>query len=300
ILKELKDEEWDMGNIVYTLTNRRKGEGSIGYAESHDQALVGDKSLAFWLMDKEMYTNMSSLIPMTPVIDRGIQLHKMIRLLTHALGEKGYLNFMGNEFGHPDWLDFPRKGNGESYQYARRQYNLLDPDNNLRYTQLYAFDRDMNLTEDKYGWLASQKVLLTTADEKDKVIVFERANVMFVFNFHPSNSYSDYRIAAGPNGKYPSLPRGAGTYTHTHTHTYEHTNYSLYDITNYSLYDITNYSLYDITNYSLYDITNYSLYDITNYSLYDITNYSLYDITNYSLYDITNYSLYDITKLQSV
>uniref|UniRef100_A0A673YXL3 1,4-alpha-glucan branching enzyme n=1 Tax=Salmo trutta TaxID=8032 RepID=A0A673YXL3_SALTR len=198
ILKELKDEEWDMGNIVYTLTNRRKGEACICYAESHDQALVGDKSLAFWLMDKEMYTNMSSLIPMTPVIDRGIQLHKMIRLLTHALGGEGYLNFMGNEFGHPEWLDFPRKGNGESYKYARRQYNLLDPDNNLRYTQLYAFDRDMNLTEDKYGWLASQKHFVIS----DKVIVFERANVMFVFNFHPSNSYSDYRIAAGPSGKY--------------------------------------------------------------------------------------------------
>uniref|UniRef100_A0A3P8ZUZ7 1,4-alpha-glucan branching enzyme n=1 Tax=Esox lucius TaxID=8010 RepID=A0A3P8ZUZ7_ESOLU len=193
IMKELKDEDWDMGNIVYTLTNRRKGEGCICYAESHDQALVGDKSLAFWLMDKEMYTNMSSLVPMTPVIDRGIQLHKMIRLITQALGGEGYLNFMGNEFGHPEWLDFPRKGNDESYRFARRQYDLLEPENNLRYTQLYAFDRDMNRAEEKYGWLASEK--------KDKVIVFERANVLFVFNFHPSNSYSNYRVAAS-QGRY--------------------------------------------------------------------------------------------------
>ncbi|KAG5837473.1 hypothetical protein ANANG_G00239620 [Anguilla anguilla] len=154
ILKEYKDEEWNMGNIVYTLTNRRYGENCIAYAESHDQALVGDKTLAFWLMDKEMYTNMSSLIPMTPVIDRGIQLHKMIRLITHGLGGEGYLNFMGNEFGHPEWLDFPRKGNNESYHYARRQYNLLDT-GNLRYAQLYAFDREMHRTEDKYGWLAA-------------------------------------------------------------------------------------------------------------------------------------------------
>lgn len=201
ILKEVKDEDWDMGNIVHTLTNRRRGEASICYAESHDQALVGDKSLAFWLMDKEMYTNMSSLIPMTPVIDRGLQLHKMIRLLTHSLGGEGYLNFMGNEFGHPEWLDFPRKGNNESYRYARRQYHLLDMEH-LRYQQLYAFDRDMNITEDKYGWLAAPPATVTTVDAQDKVIAFERANAVFVFNFHPSHSYTDYRIAVGPPGKY--------------------------------------------------------------------------------------------------
>uniref|UniRef100_A0A671LVU1 1,4-alpha-glucan branching enzyme n=1 Tax=Sinocyclocheilus anshuiensis TaxID=1608454 RepID=A0A671LVU1_9TELE len=154
VLKEVRDEDWDLENIVHTLTNRRRGEASITYAESHDQALVGDKSLAFWLMDKEMYTNMSALIAMTPVIDRGIQLHKLIRLLTHSLGGEGYLNFMGNEFGHPEWLDFPRKGNNESYYYARRQFNLVDIEH-LRYRQLYSFDRDMNLTEDKYGWLAA-------------------------------------------------------------------------------------------------------------------------------------------------
>ncbi|KAM6985190.1 1,4-alpha-glucan-branching enzyme-like [Aplochiton taeniatus] len=207
ILKECKDEDWDMGNIVHTLTNRRRGDPSICYSESHDQALVGDKSLAFWLMDKEMYTNMSSLVPMTPVIDRGVQLHKMIRLLTHSLGGEGYLNFMGNEFGHPEWLDFPRKGNEESYQYARRQYNLLDMEH-LRYRQLYAFDRDMNLTEEHYGWLAASPVrhtgVVTTVADNDKVVVFERGQLVFVFNFHPSHSYTHYRIATPTTGKYPS------------------------------------------------------------------------------------------------
>eukprot|EP00063_Salmo_salar_P044291 XP_014019126.1 PREDICTED: 1,4-alpha-glucan-branching enzyme-like [Salmo salar] len=202
ILKELADEAWDMGNIVYTLTNRRYGENCIAYAESHDQSLVGDKSLAFWLMDKEMYTNMSSLIPMTPVIDRGIQLHKMIRLLTHALGGEGYLNFMGNEFGHPEWLDFPRKGNDESYHYARRQYNLLETDH-LRYRQLYNFDRDMNRTEDKYGWLAAPPAFVSAKHEGDKVIVFERGNVLFLFNFHPTRSQTNYRVAVASPGKYP-------------------------------------------------------------------------------------------------
>nr|XP_057935391.1 1,4-alpha-glucan-branching enzyme [Doryrhamphus excisus] len=201
ILKELKDEDWNIGNIVHTLTNRRYGEKSIAYAESHDQALVGDKTLAFWLMDKEMYTNMSSLAPMTAVIDRGMQLHKMIRLLTHGLGGEGYLNFMGNEFGHPEWLDFPREGNNESYHYARRQFNLVDMPH-LRYRQLYAFDRDMNRTEDKYGWLAAPPAFVSAKHEEDKVIVFDRANVLFIFNFHPSKSFQDYKVAVEAPGKY--------------------------------------------------------------------------------------------------
>ncbi|KAL2094369.1 hypothetical protein ACEWY4_009088 [Coilia grayii] len=201
ILKEQRDEEWDLGNIVYTLTNRRREEGSIAYSESHDQALVGDKSLAFWLMDQEMYTNMSALMPMTPVIDRGMQLHKIIRLLTHSLGGEGYLNFMGNEFGHPEWLDFPRKGNNESYRYARRQYDLLDIEH-LRYRQLYAFDRAMNRTEDKYGWLAATPAVVSTVNQEDKVIVFERSKMLFILNLHPTHSYSDYRVPVALPGKY--------------------------------------------------------------------------------------------------
>ncbi|XP_062275594.1 1,4-alpha-glucan-branching enzyme [Scomber scombrus] len=200
ILKEKKDEEWDMGNIVHTLINRRYAEKSIAYAESHDQALVGDKTLAFWLMDKEMYTNMSTTVPMTAVIDRGMQIHKMIRLITHGLGGEGYLNFMGNEFGHPEWLDFPREGNGNSYLYARRQYYLADMD--LRYGQLYVFDRDMNRTEDKYGWLAAPPANVSASHEEDKVIVFDRANVLFIFNFHPTKSYQGYRVAVESPGRY--------------------------------------------------------------------------------------------------
>ena len=107
-VKEIKDENWSMGNMVHTLTNRRWMEKCIAYAESHDQCLVGDKTLAFWMMDKEMYTSMSIFQPMNAVVDRGISLHKMIRLVVHGMGGEGYLNFIGNEFGHPEWLDFPR------------------------------------------------------------------------------------------------------------------------------------------------------------------------------------------------
>nr|XP_044606510.1 1,4-alpha-glucan-branching enzyme [Equus asinus] len=173
----------------------------IAYAESHDQALVGDKSLAFWLMDAEMYTNMSVLTPFTPVIDRGIQLHKMIRLITHALGGEGYLNFMGNEFGHPEWLDFPRKGNNESYHYARRQFHLTD-DDLLRYKFLNNFDRDMNKLEERCGWLSAPQAFVSEKHEGNKVIAFERAALLFIFNFHPSKSYTNYRVGTTLPGKF--------------------------------------------------------------------------------------------------
>ncbi|XP_035670503.1 1,4-alpha-glucan-branching enzyme-like isoform X2 [Branchiostoma floridae] len=156
ILKEYKDEDWNIGDIVHTLINRRHGEKTIAYAESHDQALVGDKTLAFWLMDAEMYTNMSCSSEMTVTVDRGLALHKMIRLITHGLGGEGWLNFIGNEFGHPEWLDFPRVGNNSSFHYARRQWNLVD-DDLLRYKFLNNFDRDMNLTENHFGWLADKQ-----------------------------------------------------------------------------------------------------------------------------------------------
>ncbi|XP_077150188.1 1,4-alpha-glucan-branching enzyme isoform X1 [Ranitomeya variabilis] len=212
ILKELKDEDWNMGDIVHTLTNRRYNEKCIAYAESHDQALVGDKTLAFWLMDAEMYSNMSVMSPLTPVIDRGIQLHKMIRLITHALGGEGYLNFIGNEFGHPEWLDFPRKGNNESYHYARRQFHLTD-DNFLRYRFLYAFDRDMNRLEEKFGWLSSPPAYVSTKHEGDKIIAFERANLLFIFNFHPYKSFTGYRVAVDTPGKYMiALDTDSGEY----------------------------------------------------------------------------------------
>ncbi|KAJ3090285.1 alpha-1,4-glucan branching enzyme [Quaeritorhiza haematococci] len=192
LLKEKSDDEWDMGNIVFTLTNRRWKEHTIAYAESHDQALVGDKTIAFWLMDKEMYEFMSDLTPRTPIIDRGLALHKMIRLVTYGLGGEGYLNFMGNEFGHPEWLDFPRAGNGSSFHYARRQYNLVD-DHLLRYKYLNEFDRAMHELHKRFRWLESGQ-FVSLKHEWDKVIVFERGNLLWIFNFHPTKSYTDYRI----------------------------------------------------------------------------------------------------------
>ena len=153
------------------------------------------------LCDAELYTNMSVLTPMTPVIDRGMALHKMIRLLTHGLGGEGYLNFEGNEFGHPEWLDFPREGNQNSFWYARRQLNLTE-DPLLRYHFLNNFDRSMNTTEQKYGWLHASQAYISLKHEGDKVIVFERAGLVFIFNFHHTESFADYRIGIEVSGTY--------------------------------------------------------------------------------------------------
>jgi 1,4-alpha-glucan branching enzyme len=201
MLKEKADDEWDIGNIAFTLTNRRHGEKTIAYAESHDQALVGDKSLMMWLADKEMYTHMSVLSELTPVIDRALSLHKMIRLVTHGLGGEGYLNFEGNEFGHPEWLDFPRAGNDNSFWYARRQLNLTE-DSLLRYKFLNEFDRTMQWNEEKYGWLHSPQAYISLKNETDKVLVFERGGLLWIFNFHPTASYTDYRVGVEVPGVY--------------------------------------------------------------------------------------------------
>lgn len=148
-----------------------------------------------------MYTNMSKLSEFTPVIERGMALHKMIRLITHGLGGEGYLNFIGNEFGHPEWLDFPREGNDNSFHYARRQFNLPD-DNNLRYQALNEFDSKMQWTEQKYGWLHSPQAYVSLKHDGDKVIAFERAGLLWVFNFHPSSSFTDYRVGVEQAGTY--------------------------------------------------------------------------------------------------
>eukprot|EP01026_Neomeris_dumetosa_P075613 TRINITY_DN80114_c0_g1_i6.p1 TRINITY_DN80114_c0_g1~~TRINITY_DN80114_c0_g1_i6.p1 ORF type:complete len:484 (-),score=74.47 TRINITY_DN80114_c0_g1_i6:81-1355(-) len=155
LLKDVRDEDWSMMDIVTTLCNRRYTEATIGYAESHDQALVGDKTVAFRLMDAEMYSGMSALVEQTPVIQRGLALHKLIRLLTMAIGGEGWLNFMGNEFGHPEWIDFPREGNDWSHKMCRRQWSLADADH-LLYKYLNEWDKGMMALDDKYEFVSAQ------------------------------------------------------------------------------------------------------------------------------------------------
>jgi len=199
IIKELPDERWNVSEIYYELTSKRADEKTISYAESHDQALVGDKTLIFRLLDKEMYFSMSKTMS-SLIIDRGIALHKMVRLITAATGGGGYLNFMGNEFGHPEWIDFPREGNNWSFHYARRQWNLVD-NNLLKYHYLGDFDRDMiNLIRED-GLYVHQYCRLLTDNKTDQVLAFERGDHMFVFNFNPVRSFTDYGIQSRP-GRY--------------------------------------------------------------------------------------------------
>ncbi len=200
ILKHKSDDEWNMHEIWGTLTNRRYGEKTIAYAESHDQALVGDKSIAFWLMDKEMYTNMH-VNHESLVIDRGIALHKMIRLLTIALGGEGWLNFIGNEFGHPEWVDFPREGNDWSYKYAKRQWSL--PDNpDLRYKFLNEFGEKMVKMAVANRLVSSNPAQQLNVDQDNHTLVFERNNLIFILNFSPGNAIPDYRFRVPAPGKY--------------------------------------------------------------------------------------------------
>lgn len=187
-----KDEDWSPGEAFSVLRNRRLDEKHIGYAESHDQAMVGDKTIAFWLMDAEMYGNMSNERE-SLVIDRGIALHKMIRLMTFSLGGEGYLNFMGNEFGHPEWIDFPREGNGWSYHFARRQWSLAD-NGFLRYQKLDRFDLAMQHLDPVFGLLTDPLVDQLACHESAKELVFRHGPLVFAFNFNSSHSAFDFRI----------------------------------------------------------------------------------------------------------
>ncbi len=199
LIKDTKDEFWDMHHIWHELTSRRPMEKYIGYAESHDQALVGDKTIIFRLCDSEMYTAMSKNSN-SAVIDRGIALHKMIRLITMSLAGEGYLNFMGNEFGHPEWIDFPREGNNWSYHYCRRQWHLAD-DKNLKYEWLLNFDNDMISIAKEYKIFDKPPVALHIDNEK-QVMIYKRGNLIFAFNFSPVNSYDSYFVNVPVKGNY--------------------------------------------------------------------------------------------------
>lgn len=200
MLKHKTDEDWDLFELWHELTNRPKREKSIAYAESHDQALVGDKSIAFWLMDKEMYSGMS-IGTENIAVDRGIALHKMIRMITLSSGGEGYLNFIGNEFGHPEWVDFPRIGNEWSYEYARRQWSLVDsPD--LRYQQLGLWDKSMIKLATENSILASAPSTQLHLDAVQKILAFERAGLIFIFSFHPTQSFFGYQVSMPMQGAY--------------------------------------------------------------------------------------------------
>lgn len=200
MIKDQKDEDWSMGDMWHTLTNRRYGEPHIAYAESHDQALVGDKTLAFRLMDASMYTAMDKNAE-SLVVDRGIALHKMLRLVSLSVGGEGWLNFMGNEFGHPEWIDFPREGNGWSYKYSRRQWSLVHNER-LRYEYLADFDHDMVEFAEKADILSAGNASLIHIDEENKVMVYERGNYLFLFNWSADKAISGYKFVSSEPGKW--------------------------------------------------------------------------------------------------
>ena len=201
-LRDVSDEDWDLKTLWHELTQRRPGEKVIGYAESHDQAIVGDKTIMFWLAGQDMYNDMN-VFNQNPVIERAMALHKMIRLITCTCAGEGYMNFIGNEFGHPEWIDFPREDNGWSYQYARRQWHLAE-DTNLRYRYLQDFDsamihfvRDTKLLE-----YPSELLLI---DTWAKLLLYSKGPYLFAFNFHPTRDFNGFIPLPGNSGYQPVL-----------------------------------------------------------------------------------------------
>jgi len=192
IVKEVPDENWPLSAIYHELLNRRPGEKRVGYVESHDQSLVGDQTLAFQLMGAEMYRHMG-LGDGNVIVERGIALLKIIRLLTFSLAGEAWLSFIGNEFGHPEWVDFPREGNEFSYHYARRLWSLTDnPD--LRYAGLNAFDQAMLSLDTRHNLLTDPLIEQLALHEDTKQLAYRRGPLVFAFNFHPTRSYQDLRF----------------------------------------------------------------------------------------------------------
>ncbi len=200
LLKDIPDEDWNIWEMWDVMTNRLPSVRTVAYAESHDQALVGDKTIAFRLIDKEMYYSMHRT-SQNLVVDRGMALHKMIRLMTIATGGDAYLNFMGNEFGHPEWIDFPREGNEWSYDHARRQWSLADNEE-LRFGQLGEFDKAMIALVKRFNVLADGYPYRLQMDEPNKTMVFAHGDLLFVFNWHPEASIADYAVEVREPGKY--------------------------------------------------------------------------------------------------
>lgn len=198
-IKELPDEDWKPSSILWELTNRRSDEKTISYCESHDQALVGDKTIIFRLIDADMYWHFKRGDE-TGTVNRGIALHKMIRLVTASTINGGYLNFMGNEFGHPEWIDFPREGNGWSYKYARRQWNLVD-NQDLDYHFLGDFDREMIKVIKSVKNIQKTPVTEIWHNDGDQILAYMRGDLIFVFNFNPTRSFTDYGFLV-PTGSY--------------------------------------------------------------------------------------------------
>lgn len=198
-IKEKKDEDWRPSSMFWEVTNRRKDEKTISYVESHDQALVGDKTVIFRLIDADMYWHMAKR-DRNFTVDRGIALDKMIKLLTVSTINGGYLNFMGNEFGHPEWIDFPREGNGWSYKYARRQWNLVD-NHDLCYHYLGDFDKAMLQAIKSVRTFQRTAVTEIWHNDGDQILAYERGPLVFIFNFNPSRSFEDYGFLV-KEGKY--------------------------------------------------------------------------------------------------
>ena len=153
--------------------------------------VVGHKTEVAGVSRSEGHLSLADEFPFC--VSSSVALHKMIRLITASTINGGYLNFMGNEFGHPEWVDFPREGNDWSHKYARRQWSLADNEEYL-YHDLNAFDQDMIKLVSKERKFNEWPIEKIWDNEKDQVIAYRRKDLLFVYNFNPTLSFTDYGI----------------------------------------------------------------------------------------------------------
>lgn len=181
----------DLGSMWYEMNNHRPYDHTISYVECHDQCINGHDAMIWRLLGDDMY-NAMLMETETWKVSRGLAFYRLMRLITLATADKGYLNFMGNEFGHPEWLD--------AEEHAHRQWRLAE-DTSLKYACLNAWDQaQMQLVSDNIESFKTPAMFRYIHEDK-RLLAFERGALLFVFNFNETQAFSDLCFAVTP-GKY--------------------------------------------------------------------------------------------------
>ncbi|CAL5392773.1 unnamed protein product [Camellia sinensis] len=196
LLENVPDSDWSMSKIVSTLVgNRHSADKMLLYAENHNQSISGGRSFAEILFGETM----EHASDKRALLFRGCSLHKMIRLITFTIGGHAYLNFMGNEFGHPKRVEFPMESNNFSFSLANRRWDLLE---NGVHSELLYFDKDMMNMDENERILSRGLPNIHHVNDTTMVTSYSRGPLLFIFNFHPTTSYENYSVGVEEAGEY--------------------------------------------------------------------------------------------------
>ncbi|KAH7682202.1 1,4-alpha-glucan branching enzyme protein [Dioscorea alata] len=166
LLQDVPDQAWSMSKIVNVLVNSQSSNRRmLVYCENHNQSISGGRSFAEILFGN----NNQNFIGLEDFEFRGSSLHKMIRLISFSIGGSAYLNFMGNEFGHPNRVEFPMESNNYSFAFANRKWDLLK-DKGL-HMGLFNFDKEMMKLDEKEQILSRNPSTVHHVDDSKMVIL---------------------------------------------------------------------------------------------------------------------------------